>query len=219
MEVNPPKYIESLFPPAELSMANCSKVDNLGFGELKKAWALSRLDLSRTRIDFHTLQLLLQHAGQLRHLSLSNCTQLDMDEVALTLATFSRGLISLSAWKTRGITTRGLRALACIPTLQDLDLGWALSGAITEGLGELVRGCKGLRRLYLTALRTLTDNDLHQLTTHAGQLTWLDIMGTRNVTPEAVHSTVLCTFIGPMLRKTKLGQMTVKNIASKLSKS
>ncbi|KAK8742727.1 hypothetical protein OTU49_001644 [Cherax quadricarinatus] len=171
----------------ELSMANCSKVDNLGFGELKKAWALSRLDLSRTRIDFHTLQLLLQHAGQLRHLSLSNCTQLDMDEVALTLATFSRGLISLSAWKTRGITTRGLRALACIPTLQDLDLGWALSGAITEGLGELVRGCKGLRRLYLTALRTLTDNDLHQLTTHAGQLTWLDIMGTRNVTPEAVH--------------------------------
>nr|XP_045611770.1 F-box/LRR-repeat protein 4-like isoform X1 [Procambarus clarkii]XP_045611771.1 F-box/LRR-repeat protein 4-like isoform X1 [Procambarus clarkii]XP_045611772.1 F-box/LRR-repeat protein 4-like isoform X1 [Procambarus clarkii] len=171
----------------ELSMANCSKVDHLGFGELKKAWALSRLDLSRTRIDFHTLQLLLQHASQLRHLSLNNCTQLDMDEVALTLATFNRGLISLSAWKTHGITTRGFRALACIPTLQDLDLGWALSGAITEGLGELVRGCKGLRRLYLTALRTLTDHDLHQLTTHAGQLTQLDIMGTRNVTPEAVQ--------------------------------
>lgn len=55
----------------ELSMANCFKVDHLGFGELKKARCLSRLDLSRTRIDFHTLQLLLQHAGQLRHLSLS----------------------------------------------------------------------------------------------------------------------------------------------------
>ncbi|XP_071548734.1 F-box/LRR-repeat protein 4 [Panulirus ornatus] len=171
----------------ELSMANCSKVDHLGFGELKKAHALSRLDLSRTRIDFLTLQLLLQHASQLRHLSLNNCTQLDMDEVALTLATFSRDLVSLAAWKTHGITTKGLRALACITTLQDLDLGWALSGVITEGLGELVRGCKGLKRLYLTALRTLTDHDLHQLTTQAGQLTQLDIMGTRNITPEAVH--------------------------------
>lgn len=48
-----------------------------------------------------------------------------MDEVALTLATFSRDLISLGAWKTHGLTARGLRALACIPTLQDLDLGWA----------------------------------------------------------------------------------------------
>ena len=52
-------------------MANCSKVDQLGFGELKKARGLSCLDLSRTRIDFHTLQLLLQHAGNLQHLSLS----------------------------------------------------------------------------------------------------------------------------------------------------
>ena len=54
-----------------------------------------------------------------------NCSQLDMDEVALTLATFNHGLVSLNAWKTRGLTQRGLRALACIPTLQDLDLGWA----------------------------------------------------------------------------------------------
>ncbi|KAG7166594.1 F-box/LRR-repeat protein 4-like 5 [Homarus americanus] len=139
----------------ELSMANCIKVDHLGFGELKKAWALCRLDLSRTRIDFHTLQLLLQHAGQLRHLSLNNCTQLDMDEVALTLATFNKGLVSLTAWKTHGITNP--------------------------------RGCKDLKRLYLTALRTLTDHDLHQLITHSHGLTQLDIMGTRNVTPDTVY--------------------------------
>lgn len=171
----------------ELSMANCTKVDHLGFGELKKARALSRLDLARTRIDFHTLQLLLQHASHLQHLSLNNCTQLDMDEVALTLATFNHGLVSLAAWKTHGLTQRGLRALACIPTLEDLDLGWALSGGITESFAELIRECKGLKRLYLSALRTFTDHDLHLLMTHARNLTQLDIMGTRNITPEAVH--------------------------------
>ncbi|KAK7083009.1 F-box and leucine-rich repeat protein 4 [Halocaridina rubra] len=171
----------------ELSLANCNKVDHLGFGELKKARGLSRLDLSRTRIDFHTLQLLLQHAGNLQYLSLNNCVQLDMDEVALTLATFNRGLRSLHAWKTHSLTTLGLRALACIPTLEDLDLGWALSGVITEGLSELVRGCKNLQRLYLTALRTLTDHDLNQLTSQSSQLTQLDIMGTRNVTPDAIY--------------------------------
>ncbi|XP_045114039.1 F-box/LRR-repeat protein 4-like [Portunus trituberculatus] len=171
----------------ELSMANCTKVDHLGFGELKKARALARLDLTRTHINFHTLQLLLQHASHLQHLSLNNCSQLDMDEVALTLATFNHRLVSLNAWKTRGLTQRGLRALACIPTLQDLDLGWALSGGITESFAELVRECKGLKRLYLSALRTFTDHDLHLLITHAGNLTQLDIMGTRNITPEAVH--------------------------------
>ncbi|MPC29218.1 F-box/LRR-repeat protein 4 [Portunus trituberculatus] len=114
----------------ELSMANCTKVDHLGFGELKKARALARLDLTRTHINFHTLQLLLQHASHLQHLSL------------------------------RGIT---------------------------ESFAELVRECKGLKRLYLSALRTFTDHDLHLLITHAGNLTQLDIMGTRNITPEAVH--------------------------------
>lgn len=54
-----------------------------------------------------------------------NCTQLDLDEVALTLATFNHRLVSLAAWKARGLTQRGLRALACISTLTDLDLGWA----------------------------------------------------------------------------------------------
>ncbi|KAK3872697.1 hypothetical protein Pcinc_022245 [Petrolisthes cinctipes] len=171
----------------ELTMANCSRVDHLGFGELKKARSLSRLDLSRTRIDFHTLQLLLQHAPNLRHLSLNNCTQLDLDEVALTLATFNHGLVSLAAWKARGLTQRGLRALACISALTDLDLGWALSGVVTEGLSDLVRGCRGLKRLYLSALRTTTDHDLYILAAHASCLTQLDIMGTRNVTPEAVH--------------------------------
>ncbi|KAG0720322.1 F-box/LRR-repeat protein 4 [Chionoecetes opilio] len=171
----------------ELSMANCTKVDHLGFGELKKTRGLARLDLARTHINFHTLQLLLQHASHLQHLSLNNCTQLDMDEVALTLATFNHNLVSLTAWKTRGLTQRGLRALACIPTLQDLDLGWALSGGITESFAELVRECKGLKRLYLSALRTFTDHDLHLLMTHSKNLTQLDIMGTRNITPEAVH--------------------------------
>ncbi|CAL4068388.1 unnamed protein product, partial [Meganyctiphanes norvegica] len=170
----------------ELSMGNCTKVDQLGFGELKKCWALNRLDLSRTRIDFHTLQLLLQHATNLQHLNLSNCGQLDMDDVCLTLATFSRGLVSLQAWKTHGLTTRGLRALACISTIEDLDLGWALSGVITEGLGELVRGCPHLKRLYLTALRTLTDHDLSHLSGTAHNLQQLDLMGTRNITPDAV---------------------------------
>ena len=53
------------------------------------------------------------------------CTQLEMDEVALTLATFNKSLKCLHAWKTHNLTARGLRALACISTLQDLDLGWA----------------------------------------------------------------------------------------------
>ena len=109
----------------ELSLANCNDVDHLGFGELKKLNKLIRLDLSRTRIDFRTLPLVLQYAGKLQHLNVHNCLNIDMDDVAITLARFNKCLISLGAWKTRGLTSKGIRSLACIKTLEDLDFGWS----------------------------------------------------------------------------------------------
>jgi hypothetical protein len=48
----------------------------------------------------------------------------DMDSVASTLANENAGLVSLDAWKSRGWSAVGLRSLARLPRLQELDLGW-----------------------------------------------------------------------------------------------
>lgn len=62
-------------------------------------------------------------------------TGVDMDEACVALALFCPLLKSLSAWMTRGMSERGLMALASIATLQDIDLGWVFSGAVTLSTG------------------------------------------------------------------------------------
>ena len=49
---------------------------------------------------------------------------LEMDDVSGVLSQFRVNLVSLNAWKCGGLTFRGLSALATIPTLKELDLGW-----------------------------------------------------------------------------------------------
>ena len=65
-----------------------------------------------------------------------------------------------------------------------------MSGVITESLGELLKKCPKITRIFLTALRTLTDHDLVLISVYASNLTQLDIMGTRNITAEGVYKYV-----------------------------
>lgn len=53
-----------------LSLSACTKLDHLGFGELKKLTHLKYLDLSRTGIEFGILQIILQSVEKLNHLKL-----------------------------------------------------------------------------------------------------------------------------------------------------
>ena len=48
-----------------------------------------------------------------------------MDDVCVFVCAFGSRVVSLQAWKTQHLTARGLRALANLPDLQDLDVGWA----------------------------------------------------------------------------------------------
>lgn len=47
-----------------------------------------------------------------------------MDEVAATLATYNRNLMSLDLWKTSNLTQLGVGALSQCVKLEEVDFGW-----------------------------------------------------------------------------------------------
>ncbi|KAF2356314.1 F-box domain [Trinorchestia longiramus] len=174
----------------ELDVSRCYQLDFLGLGELKKLSLLTRLDVSYTCLSTDTAHVLLQHLPLLRHLSVRGCQDLRMDEVCVSLSGFCPELISLVAWKTRGLTHRGVRALASLSNLQDLDLGWAFSNvnSLAGSVSELVQRCQQLVRLRLTACRYLSDADISAIALHCPLLEQLDITGNANVSSDALES-------------------------------
>lgn len=47
-----------------------------------------------------------------------------MDDIAQTLATYNKELVSVDFWKTYGLTPVGVRALRKCRNLEEVDLGW-----------------------------------------------------------------------------------------------
>jgi len=101
----------------------------------------------------------------------------------------SRRLKSLDVWRARSLTSYGLRYLVTgCHHLQQIDLGWCAGLSSNTGCFiNLVTSSPRLRKLFLTANRTLCDNDVISIADHCPKLELLDILGTRLVTRATVE--------------------------------
>ncbi|XP_026734668.1 F-box/LRR-repeat protein 4-like isoform X1 [Trichoplusia ni] len=164
------------------SVVGCS--DWLCLSALKR---LKRLDLYRTDITTAAAVAIIRSNPGLRHLNVGSCKMISsMDEVALALGGYCPNLISVDFWKSYSLTPNGIRALGNCKKLQELDVGWCLqAGGSGEWLGWLAGGC--LRKLFLGALRGVSDRDLRALLP-APRLAQLDLLGVRAVTPDICHA-------------------------------
>ncbi|XP_055526114.1 F-box/LRR-repeat protein 4 [Wyeomyia smithii] len=177
----------------ELTLQNYTPQEE-DFAALTHFRNLERLDLSRTTIDTLSLVRVLARNEQLLHLNIAFCSlDVSMDEVALQISKHNQKLISLDMWKSHSLTSFGLEALAKCTELEEVDFGWCLREEPTPGesLRALVRSCPRLRKLYLAAIRGLTDRDLEAVATHCQQLEQLDLMGSMGISTEMCYR-LLC---------------------------
>ncbi|KAM3965356.1 F box and leucine-rich-repeat gene 4 isoform 2-T2 [Aphomia sociella] len=161
------------------SVIGCSDWSILAF--LKK---LRRLDLYRTNITTRALVTIITSNPGLEHLNVGSCKMISsMDEVAIALGNHCPHLISVDFWRSFSLTPNGIRALGNCKILQELDVGWCLqAGASGEWLGWL--STTALRKLFLGALRGISDRDLRALLPRMSRLQQLDLLGVRAVTPD-----------------------------------
>ncbi|XP_052776898.1 F-box/LRR-repeat protein 4-like [Mya arenaria] len=172
---------------SELELDSCSRVSHEGLQKLASLSKLQRLNLYRTMIDQKALSTIIISCPELRHLNIGathgihNC-----DEILQVLGKHSRHLLSLDLWRCKTVTDIGLRELAVGCTeLQELDIGWCFNIKSSSGsIRFLVENCKKIKKLFLTANRTVDDEDLLAIANNCPDLEQLDILGTRQVSAD-----------------------------------
>lgn len=174
----------------ELSLRNFTPSNGREFCALASLTHLERLDLFRCGIETQPLQRILRSNPRLKHLNLglSNLA-VNMDEVAQTLAQYNRDIVSVDFWKSHSFNSVGLTALATCSNLEEVDFGWCLreEPPPTEALRLFLTSCPKIRKLFLAAIRGLTDRDLENIANLCPNLEQLDLMGIFGITTDKVE--------------------------------
>ncbi|XP_075155598.1 F box and leucine-rich-repeat gene 4 [Haematobia irritans] len=174
----------------ELSLRNCSlSPPLLNFSCLANLKNLERLDLFQTVIEQDLLLTMLESNPKLKHLNLAFCNlAVNMDDVALHLSEYNQQLVSLDMWKAHFLSAQGVMALSKCHDLEEVDFGWCLREAtLGESLREFLINCPKLKKLFLTAVRSLTDRDLEDIANLCPNLEQLDLMGVLGISKERYY--------------------------------
>ncbi|XP_056618790.1 F-box/LRR-repeat protein 4 isoform X2 [Triplophysa dalaica] len=144
----------------ELNLASCDRLHPQAFNHIAKLTNLRRLVLHRTKVEID-----------------------DFDVVASMISSRCRSLRSLDLWRCKNLSERGLAELVTgCRLLEELELGWCSMLQSSSGCFQhLARSLPRLRKLFLTANRTVCDSDLEELAANCNALEHLDILGTRMV--------------------------------------
>lgn len=105
------------------------------------------------------------------------------------LGTHCRGLVSLDLWRNKSLTDAGILSLAegC-PLLEELDIGWCSNvAAVSECILYLTTKCRKLRKLFLTALRSVSDIVINALADNCPGVEQVDVLGTSLVNEDSIR--------------------------------
>ncbi|KAG5856911.1 hypothetical protein ANANG_G00012940 [Anguilla anguilla] len=174
----------------ELSLSSCDRLHPQAFAHIAQMTSLRRLILYRTKVEQTALLSILTFCTQLQHLNLGSCVMIeDYDVVASMLGVRCRSLRSLDLWRCKNLTERGLTELVSgCGLLEELDLGWCSTLQSSSGcFAQLARRLPRLRKLFLTANRTVCDSDIEELAARCPALQHLDILGTRMVSAASLR--------------------------------
>lgn len=166
---------------------SCYEMNSRDFFCVSTLHHLERLDLFRSGIDTVSLLAILKNNPNLKHLNLEFSTEaLSLDEVCQQLKTYNKQLISLDLWKSHSLTPAGIASLSELEHLEEVDFGWCLRETVepSESLKLLVQNCTKLKKLFLAAIRGITDRDLENIAKHCFNLEQLDLMGIPTISAE-----------------------------------
>ncbi|XP_076460237.1 F-box/LRR-repeat protein 4-like isoform X2 [Babylonia areolata] len=178
----------------DLDVSGCGEVDKVSGMLLTQLINLERLNLYRTKIDTDTMVKVIRCVPKLKYLNVGSCKLIShSDEVVDELGLCCPDLRSLDMWRARNLENSSFqRFIDSCPLLEELDLGWCsqLSSRM-DSFTRIAEKCKNLKKLFLTANRTVCDVDVLALAQHSRHLQQLDILGTREVTSEALEKVLM----------------------------
>ena len=89
---------------------------------------------------------------------------------------------------------RGVAALSQLTELMEIDLGWCTNvDANTGCILNVVKSCNNLTKLFLAAHRQTSDREILAVQDYLPEMKYLSIMGTRNVSANAIENMAKCS--------------------------
>ncbi|GIY87414.1 hypothetical protein CDAR_320621 [Caerostris darwini] len=166
----------------ELELQSCLTADltQRGFLCIAKITNVTYLDLYRTLIDKTSLITIIKSL-KLEHLLLGGCSNINgINEVINAISKYLKhSLKTLDLWRATNVSCRGVKDLAECINLVELDLGWCYQIDPSCGcIRQLVTHCPKLKKLFLTAIRTITNSELDAIAMNCPEMEQLDILGT-----------------------------------------
>ncbi|CAL1528204.1 unnamed protein product [Lymnaea stagnalis] len=174
----------------DLNLLGCTNIDDFSCLRILSLPKLRKLNLYRTKIDYSSLMAVIRSSPDLEHLNIGSCQLLNsyINAILMELGSFCKKLKSLDLWRMKALSDEGLDYLYnnC-HELQELDVGWCVElKSDKDCYLNLAKNCKNLRKLFLTANRTVRDVDLRAIALNCPFMEQLDILGTREVTKDAI---------------------------------
>lgn len=159
---------------------------------------LERLDLFRTSIETSLLLTILENNPKLKHLNLAfGSIAVNMDEVAIQLSRTNTQLVSIDLWKSHSLSATGIQALSFCKDLEEIDFGWCLREEALPGesLRNLFTRCTKLKKIFLAAIRGITDRDVENIANLCPNLEQIDLMGVLGISTEKCLEWVLLLYL------------------------
>ncbi|XP_055935988.1 F-box/LRR-repeat protein 4-like isoform X1 [Argiope bruennichi] len=176
----------------ELDIRCCRSEDlqMLGFKRISKMSNLVYLNLYRTLIDDIPLKEIIKSL-KLKHLSIAACSNIqNINDIVNSIGIHLRSsLITLDIWRSVDLKCPAVREISECSNLLELDMSWCPK--IDAGCGclkSIIEGCPKLRKLFLSAIRTLSNSELYSIAMHCPDIEQLDILGSREYTLHGVKS-------------------------------
>lgn len=176
----------------ELDLQSCSSeslLSEYGLHELANLKKMKRINLYRVPVKDLLLKQLIQSFSNLQHLNLGDCQHVtECDTIMQLLSEYCKGLVSLDLWRNKSLTDDGIKSLADGCTLlEELDVGWCSTVTnAAECISCLTSKCRKLKKLFLTALRSVSDDVINALANNCPDLEQVDVLGTGLIRPHSI---------------------------------
>ncbi|CAF1364141.1 unnamed protein product, partial [Didymodactylos carnosus] len=200
-----------------INLENCYNLTSDDFIPLKNLKNLKSINFYRTKIDHRTLiPLVKNNYLHLEYVNLGACQQLtETDYVIKLIFSKCKRLKTLDLWRAHSLSQNGfhsiigeqlkvdvmnddkdimnellndyLTASICyLEHLKELDFGWC--DIPPDFIKKFVKNCgKSLMKLFLTACRRITNDDMIAISEYCPELKQLDILGSRIINEQSIE--------------------------------
>lgn len=174
----------------EINLSSCHFEDPDALRCLTKLKRLKHLNLYRIPLQDDILLEIFRNCKEIQFLNIGSNIAIENGNAILEgLSENCQRLRGIDMWRCKTVNAIGVSLLSkSCREIEELDFGWC-SNIKSHGPSIILiaENCRRLKKLFLTAIRSINNDDIGALAEYSSGLEQFDILGTGNITSDSVR--------------------------------